>query len=324
MHRLFFMALIVIATPLVAASPLTKSEIDAPGPLGPLKGTLFTSASAHAPVVLIVPGSGPTDRDGNGAGGLNASTYRLLAEGLAARGIGSLRIDKRGMFGSSGAVADANAVTLDDYARDVHTWIAALLERTETRCVWVLGHSEGGLVGLVAAQRSDDICGLILLSTPGRPLGAVLREQLRANPANAPILDQALSAIASLEGGHRVDPASLNPALLPLFRPEVQGFLINAFTYDPAKLIGAVLVPVLILQGDRDIQVSVDDAKRLKWAAQSATLKIVAHANHVWKTVATDDLGANLATYADPSLPLASGLADEVGAFVTQIRVSGH
>ena len=113
--------------------------------------------------------------------------------------------------------------------------------------------------------------------------------QLRSNPANAPVLDQAMSAIDTLEAGKRYDVTGMNPALLPLFAPQVQGFLINVFSYDPAKLISAVSKPVLILQGERDIQVSVADAERLKQAAPQAKLVLLPDTNHVLKTVTTND-----------------------------------
>ena len=316
--------ILLVASSTIAAGPYVELEIDAPGPMGPLKGSFIAPKGPQEPVVLIIPGSGPTDRDGNSPAGISASTYKRIADGLAAHGIGSLRFDKRGMFGSGKAIDDANSVTMDDYARDVHNWVNVLLGKTGNHCVWVLGHSEGGLVALVAAQQPRKMCGLILLSTPGRPMGAILREQLQGNPANAPILDQALSALSSLEGGHRVDAARLNPALLPLFRSEVQGFLINVFSYDPAKLIAAVSVPVLILQGTRDMQVGVDDANRLKRAAPNARLTVVERANHVWKAVTTDDYGANIATYSDAQLPLAPGLIEELTRFIDQSHAASQ
>jgi pimeloyl-ACP methyl ester carboxylesterase len=310
-------ATVVLAAALAAANAApVQSYAEAPGPLGPLKGTMLAPASGSAPMVLIIPGSGPTDRDGNNPLGVKAATYRLLAEGLAERGIGTVRIDKRGMFASSMAVADGNAVTIDDYVTDVGAWIAAIRKKTATPCVWVLGHSEGGLVALAAAQKLPDICGLVLISAGGRPLGEVLRMQLRANPANGPVLDQAMAAIDSLEAGKHVDVTGMNPALLPLFAPQVQGFLISVFSYDPAKLISAISKPVLILQGERDLQVSVADAERLKQAAPQAKLVLLPNTNHVLKTVTTNDPRANGATYLDPSLPLAPGVLDAVASFV--------
>jgi pimeloyl-ACP methyl ester carboxylesterase len=316
---LSLLAPVALSTAAVAASPAAapvQTYVQAPGPLGPLKGTMLSPASDRVATMLIIPGSGPTDRDGNNRLGVKASTYKLLAEGLAERGIGTARIDKRGMFASAAAVADANAVTIDDYAADVAAWIGVIRKETGVSCVWLLGHSEGGLVALAAVQKLPDICGLVLVSTAGRPLGEVLRTQLRANPANGPILPQAMVALDALEAGRRVDVAGMHPALMPLFAPQVQGFLINAFAYDPAKLIAAVTKPVVIVQGRRDMQVGVADAERLKEAAPKAALVLLPDTNHVLKSVASDDPRANAATYADPSLPLAPGVVEAIATFV--------
>ena len=303
-------------SPAAATNPAAATEIEAPGPAGPLRGTLVMPAGPPAATILIVPGSGPTDRDGNSPLGVSAAPYRLLAEGLAARGVATIRIDKRGMFGSAAAIADANAVTLADYAADVRQWVAAARARTGAPCVWVLGHSEGGLVALLAGRQPDGICGLVLASAVGRPIGAVLREQLRANPANAPLLDEAMAAIASLEAGRRVDVEGMHPALMPLFAPQVQEYLIGLMTYDPAELIASVRTPVLIVQGGRDLQITEADARRLAGANPNAELVLVADANHVLKAVEADDRAANLAAYADPSLPLAPGIVDAIADFV--------
>jgi len=188
---------------------------------------------------------------------VKAATYKLLAEGLAARGIGTVRIDKRGLSGSAGAVADANAVTINDYADDVHAWVNVIRRKTGAPCVWLLGHSEGGLIALASTSIAADVCGLILAAAAGRPLGQVLREQLTSNPANGPLLSQALPAIGALEAGRHVDVTAMHPALLPLFNPAVQDFLISEFALDPARLIAAWNKPVLILQGERDMQIGV-------------------------------------------------------------------
>ena len=240
---------------LAAGAPAhANSDIEAPGPSGPLRGTILLP-NKDAPVILMIPGSGPNDRDGNSPLGIRAKPYRLLAEGLAGQGIGSVRIDKRGLLGSEGAVHDANAVTIADYVRDTHAWIDAIRAQTVSDCVWLLGHSEGGLVALAAAAEVDHLCGLILVATPGRSLGEVLKEQLRANPANAPVLDTADQAINELSAGRRVDAESLPPALAPLFNPALPGFLISALALDPAKLARRSRLPILILQGQRDLQV---------------------------------------------------------------------
>lgn len=300
----------MIAAVAAAAIPMT-----APGPKGDLAGT-FVDAGNGAPVVLIIPGSGPTDRDGNNALGITAAPYRMLAEGLAAKGVSSLRVDKRGMFGSKSAVTDANKVTIADYAADAHSWIAAIRARTGSKCVWLLGHSEGALVALVAAQQPQGICGVILVSGAGRKLSEVIREQLRSNPANAPVLDSAMTALDELDRGQHVDVTDMNPALLPLFRPQVQDYLIDMFRQDPVRLAASAKVPILIVQGERDLQVSPDDARKLASAQQKAKLVLIPRMNHVLKDVPSEDRSANLATYADPSLPIDPKLVEAVAAFV--------
>jgi uncharacterized protein len=300
---------------LIAAAAAAAIPVTASGPNGALAGTLV-DAGKRAPVVLIIPGSGPTDRDGNNAMGISAAPYRLLAEALAAKGVSSVRIDKRGMFGSKAAIADPNKVTISDYADDVHAWVAAISKQTGAKCLWALGHSEGALVALAAAQEPKGICGVILVSGAGRRLSDVIREQLRSNPANAPVLDSAMAALNALDRGEHVDLTGMNPALLGLFRPQVQDYLIDMFRRDPAKLAAVVKVPLLIVQGERDIQVSVADAKALAAAQPKAKLVLVPTMNHVLKNVASDDRAANLATYSDPALPVDPALVDAVAEFV--------
>jgi uncharacterized protein len=314
------LAALLYASAAGAAPANVETELEAPGPAGALRGTMLAPENANGAVILIIPGSGPTNRDGNNPLGVKGATYKLLAEGLAARGIATVRIDKRGMFGSAGAVPDANAVTIADYAADVHSWVEAIRRKTGAPCVWLLGHSEGGLVALTSGQSASSICGLILVAAPGRPLGEVLREQLKSNPANAPILGQALAAIDTLEAGRHADVSAMQPALQALFNPKVQGFLISTFALDPARLIADWKSPVLIVQGERDIQVSVADAQRLKQAAPAAKLLLLPDANHLLKTVTAPDRAANIAAYADPNLPLAPGLIDGIAGFVSAAR----
>jgi pimeloyl-ACP methyl ester carboxylesterase len=186
--------------------------------------------------------------------------------------------------------------------------------------VWLLGHSEGGLVALAAAaQTSEGVCGLILAAAPGRKVGVVLREQLRANPANAPLLDQALAAINRLEAGQRVDEASLHPALMPLFAPAVQGFLISLMAQDPAALLARFKGPALVLHGRRDIQAGLADAERLAAARPGVKLVMLDDVNHVLKRVTSEDRAANGATYLDPDLPLAPEVLEAIAGFI-----SGH
>lgn len=316
LRSLILAAVLTAAAPAALAASPVETFVDIPGGPGPLKGTMLAPAGGpHGPAILILAGSGPTDRDGDNPLGVKGATYRLMAEGLAAQGVTTLRGDKRGMFASGLAAADPNAVTVVDLAADAHSWAAKFRADTGAPCVWLLGHSEGSLVALIAGQDPKDICGLILAAAPGRRLSDVLREQLKANPANAPILGQALPAIDALEAGKTVDTTGMHPALLGLFRPNIQQFLMVMFRQDPAKLAAAYKGPILILQGDADIQVSVVDANLLKAAQPKARLIILPGVNHLMKA-GSRDRAETQANYADPSLPLAPGVVDAIAAFV--------
>jgi len=306
-----------LAAPLHAEGAPAGEPIEAPGPQGPLSGTLYrASEGGEGPVALIIPGSGPTDRDGNNPLGVTASPYRLLAEALLARGIATVRIDKRGMFASKSAVADPNAVTIPDYVADTAAWVASMRLATGAQCVWLIGHSEGGLVALAAAQELEGLCGLVLVAAPGRPLGDVIKAQLRANPANFVIVPSADAAIDALTAGRRVDAATLPAPLQGLFAPALQGFLISLFSYDPADLAAQAKLPLLIVQGGKDIQVPVADAERMAAASPAAKLVVLPEVNHVLKDVAGAGPAANLAAYRDPALPLGKGVAEAIAGFI--------
>lgn len=307
-----------IIAPLHADGAPAGEPIKAPGPLAPLSGTLLRAGEGGAgPVALIIAGSGPTDRDGNNPLGVAAAPYRLLAEALQKRGIATVRADKRGMFASAAAVRDANAVTIRDYVADTAAWVTATRLATGAPCVWLIGHSEGGLVALAATQDLEGLCGVVLVSAPGRPLGDVIKAQIRANPMNMTLIVPADNAIDLLASGRKVNAESLPAPLQGLFAPPLQDFLISLFSYDPAALAAQVKVPLLIVQGGKDLQVPVADAERLAAANPAAKLVILPDLNHVLKDVG-EGVPANLAAYRDPALPLGKGVAETIADFVAR------
>jgi len=289
-------------------SPPVSSEITA----GALHGTLLTGKKPKK-VVLIIPGSGPTDRDGDSPLGVKAAPYRLLAEGLADEGIASVRVDKRGAFASA-AAGDGNAVTKDLYVADYRAWIDTVRKATGKRCIWLLGHSEGAIWATAAAEGRKDVCGLILVSAPGRNMGDILRAQLAANPGNAPIMGQIDASVAALKAGRHVDLSTIHPALAQVFPAQVQDFLISEFAIDPVDLLRKAKKKTLIVQGANDLQITEEDADLLNKAPRT-TLRIISGMNHVLKLAPADRAG-NIATYSDPNLPLAPKLVDRIADFV--------
>ncbi|NKC27776.1 alpha/beta hydrolase [Ochrobactrum ciceri] len=125
-------------------------------------------------------------------------------------------------------------MTIEAYANDAVTWVKRASELSP--CVWIAGHSEGGLVALVAAENHpQNLCGLILLATPGRPVGRLLIEQVHANPANASVVSDVEMIVKELEAGRKSDPKSLPAALQPLFSEGLQRYMIDLFLTIPRR-----------------------------------------------------------------------------------------
>ncbi len=274
---------------------------------GAIHGTLLLPGGpGEKPVALIVAGSGPTDRDGNSAliSGANNS-LKLLAEGLAEHGIASVRFDKRGVGASRAAGPAESELRFDTYVDDAAAWARLLGSDPRFSTVTVIGHSEGSLVGMLAAQRAR-VDALVSLAGIARRASDVLRDQLR--PQLTPELWQANERIlAELEAGRTTD--AVPGALLALYRPSVQPYLISWFRYVPAAEISRLRIPTLIAQGTTDIQVGVGEAQALKAARPDAELLVVEGMNHVLKLVPAAP-EAQRASYSDPTLPVAPALLD--------------
>jgi hypothetical protein len=309
-------AFALLATAAPAQGPVPE-EVALGDGAGALHGTLLRpSGRAASEPVLILPGSGPTDRDGNNPMGVSAQPYRLLAEALAAEGVPTLRIDKRGIGASAAGGGSEADLRVQTFADDARAWAADLRERSGARCVWLLGHSEGGLHALLAAQAGGEtLCGLILVSSPGRRVGEALREQLSAALAGTPVLEQALAISAELEAGRQVAEAAVPTPLAALFRPSVQPFLISMLAVDPAALLAAYRGPALVVHGSTDLQAGLADAERLRDSRPGVEFALIEGMNHVLK-IAPAERGANVRAYSDASLPLAPGLVERIAAFV--------
>jgi uncharacterized protein len=305
------------ALPLIAclaAAPLAAEEIVAQSPVGTLQGTLERPAGETRATALILPGSGPTDRDANNAMGLATDAYRLLAEALAGEGIATARIDKRGIGSSAGR--PGMEVSLAAYRQDTAAWIATLRQATGADCVWLIGHSEGGLLAIDAAGL-DHVCGLVLLTTAGQPIGGLMREQVARQPGTEALLLALDTALEELMAGGRPDPATIPPALAPLFGEDSLDYLRELTLLDPAAALSETDLPVLILHGSADIQVPAREGDALAAARPDAARTVLRGMTHTLKQIADDaDLAANMASYTDPSVPLHGGLVPVVAGFI--------
>lgn len=307
------LAFAVSVPPTVAPAPrLVGEAVELKTPTGTLFGTIDLPATPGPwPVVLIHAGSGPTNRDGNQLL-LRNDNLKQLGRGLAAKGIAALRIDKRGVAASRAALTKEADIRVDHYAADLTAWVAVLRKDRRFTTVAILGHSEGALIGLIAAADAKPDA-FVSLCGPGRRLQDVLREQLKARLPKE-LYEASDSIITELEAGRAVK--DVPDALKLLFRPSVQPYLISEFKYDPVKLIAGVRVPVLVIGGTTDIQVPAADARRLASARPGTRVIVLKDMNHVLKVVAKTDLADQLPSYSDPALPLHPQLVDEIARFL--------
>ncbi len=275
---------------------------------GKIFGTLTTpKAFKKGPIALIIAGSGPTDRNCNNPSMTN-DAYKKLAHELAANGIATIRYDKRGIAESVAAVESESNLIFYDYVQDAIDWIALAKQDKRFTQVTVIGHSEGSLIGILAAGKADKC---VSVAGAGRSIGMVLKEQLSAQPKA--VQDEAFPLIDTLTMGRKLHDVS--PAMMSLFRPSIQPYMISWLKYDPAAELKKLKIPVLIIQGTTDIQVSVQDAKLLSAAKPDAKLLLIDQMNHILRT-APADREANLATYNNAELPLADGFVKGITDFI--------
>lgn len=281
---------------------------------GELYGTLEVPKGAHAvPVALIISGSGPTDRDGNNPLAGKNNSLKMLAEGLAAKGIASLRYDKRGIAESAAAGPKEADLRFDTYIEDAEGWGRLLIQDRRFVKLIIIGHSEGALIGAVAC-RGLGAQGFISIAGAGYPAFELLETQLKKNLPPG-LLSESNRILDLLKAG--TTTGKVPPSLMTLFRPSVQPYLISWFRYDPVLEVSRLTVPALIVQGTTDIQVGTSDAERLAKSNKLARLLIVEGMNHVLKSVPGDP-ELQMKSYNDPDLPVSQELVDKIGAFVRE------
>ena len=296
-----------------------ESPVQIETPTGSIYGTLTVPvAGAKSLVALIIAGSGPTDRDGNGqTAAVNNNCLKLLAAALVGAGFASVRYDKRGVGASRDAGHSEREMRIEHYVQDAAAWVECLANDSRFSGVVVIGHSEGSLIGMLAAQRCP-VLAFVSVAGPAENAATVLHRQLAGQlPSDLAATSDAI--LASLEAGRLSDDVPLE--LLPLYRPSVQPYLVSWFQYTPRIELARLRIPCLILQGDTDIQVGVSDAHALHGAHGACQLALVPGMNHVLKMV-PPDRAEQLASYGNPDLPIAEGLVQALTQFLRAITAT--
>jgi hypothetical protein len=170
---------------------------------------------------------------------------------------------------------------------------------------------------LQAANRGAPVAGIVMLSGTGRPIMTVLREQISKQLAPADIIKWDSASARYLRGE---DPGDVHPGLKSLLLPVNRLFMQTWANYDPVAEIKRVRVPVLIVQGGLDIQVTEADARALKAADPAAQLVVIPAANHVFRAAASADRMLQLRLYTDPTIPIVPELAPAIVDWVKKLK----
>ncbi len=307
--------LLALPGPAMAASTLRQQTLRLDTDSGTLYGTLlYPPTATPPPVALLIAGSGPTNRDGNNSWARNNS-LKLLAQSLGQRGIATLRYDKRGVEASYEAGPDERRFSVGRFTLDAVEWSRQLLASGRFSRLVLIGHSEGALIASLAAREAG-AAAVISIAGSGRPIDQLLLEQLQQRPLPPLLQGYSQWLIQELDAGR--PHSNVPPALMDLFRPSVQPYLISLFHQDPARAFAALQVPTLIIQGRNDIQVSEQDALALKQARPEARLRLIEGMNHVLRIV-PPDLAQQRASYANPNLPIAWELPQIIADFIKNL-----
>lgn len=305
------MAILFISVANAAEEPITLTT-----PTGKIHGMLMLPDSGtRCPVVVIIAGSGPTDMDGNTIGSrYSNNSLKMLAEGLAANGIASVRYDKRGIGKSHEAGIKEEELRFEHYIDDATAWADKLGNDSRFSKVVIAGHSEGSLIGMVASRKSSAVKAYISIAGCGRAAYEVIEEQLKREPEQV----QREAAAINKELREERTTDDIPHYLAPLYRRSVQPYLISWFRYNPAEEIAKLTIPVLIVQGDMDIQVTVSEAERLRMARIFSSYHIIPGMNHLLKHCGSTDPIAQMQSYQNPALPIVEEVIKVISRFVLQ------
>ena len=275
-----------------------------------IEGTLYTPIENEtSPLVIFIAGSGPTDRDGNQSFMKN-DMLKKMATFLSNNGISTFRYDKRIVKQIRTKTIDKN-ISFDDFVTDAKSVINFFKSKYET--IIVAGHSQGSLVGLLALNQSVD--AFVSLAGAGKPIDQILEEQISKS---APMfLEDSKRVLATLKAGETTKDYPL--PLSSIFNLELQPFMTNWMQYNPIEVIKKQEIPILIINGDKDLQVGIEEAKLLHEAAHNGQLLIVENMNHVLVNIEGDDL-ENMKSYNIATLEIAQKVSERMLGFVKGLK----
>ncbi|MFC4636172.1 alpha/beta hydrolase [Dokdonia ponticola] len=273
-------------------------------------GTLLQPKEGANDLIIIIPGSGPTDRNGNLQLSRN-NALRLLAEKLTASGIATFRYDKRVLTLLKRGNLEEEKLRFEDFVKDAVSTVNYFRDRNKYQNIYIVGHSQGSLVGMIAAQQSN-VTGFISLAGPGKSIDNTIVSQIALQMPE--LKENAQEAFTQLKENGKVK--SYSPALASIFRKESQPFMVSWMQYIPTEEIKKLQIPVLIINGTNDVQIDTKEAEDLKQAKPDAKLVLIKDMNHVLRIIESTDALENTKSYNEANRPISQELTDVITSFI--------
>ena len=274
-----------------------------------LAGTLtYHKNLKKQPLVIFIPGSGSIDRDGNQKPYSNANYIKYLAKALHQNDIAFFRYDKRTANIDNAKFLGAEIV-IEDFVKDVNKIIDHFKANKHFSSINIIGHSQGSLVGMLCDLKNVD--NYISLAGPSKTIDKTLYEQIKK--INGDTLAHTLKTqLEELKTNGSIK--NVNPSLFGLLNPTNQRFLYSWMKYDPKKEISKIKISTLILNGDKDLQVTPIDAESLHHANKGSKLVLIKNMNHVLKHIYKEE--DNLKSYTNPEFTLSKALVYQIVLFI--------
>lgn len=306
MKKLLF--LLIVLPFLVNAQEIISEEIDLKNGAIQIPGTLsYPQTNKKLPLVIFVHGSGNIDRNGNQTGlPIKANYIKTLADSLNAKGLAFYRYDKRTSVNAN--LAQLKEIILSDFVADVKIAITNFSSDKRFSSIHLIGHSQGSLVAMLGL--TDEIDAFISIAGPSEAIDKVMVAQLKKQSEEYAQIAQ--NHFKELKETDTIQ--NINPLLASIFNPQNQKFFKSWMRWNPSDEIKKITIPVFILQGDADLQVTVADAKKLHNANPKSMIRVIPKMNHVLKEV--NSLEENQKAYMEEAIPLSSKLVSDIIKFI--------
>ena len=309
MIRILFIIFLSVFNSVIVFSQITSEEITINNYEIQLPGTL-TFSSETSPLIIWVHGSGNVDRNGNQAGTQVGANYiQQVREKLNESGLAFFSFDKRTANPKNMRFMQQNGVLIGDFVDDVKEVINHFKNKKKFSNITLIGHSQGSLISMLA---SSDVDKIISLAGPAEAIDKTIIRQVSGQSKE--LGELCVSYFKQLKDSGEIK--KVDPRLITLFAKPNQPFFKSWMEKDPVKIISTIDKPILILNGDKDLQVQTSEAKTLHEANSTSELVIIKNMNHVLKEIVKSE--DNLASYRTPNFPISKELIVSITRFVKE------